>query len=75
MTERGKYRFTVKEGKDGTPSLLFEPAGAQLDILKYRQLEIELSIGTTVHEARSLASALNVHMTGLALSQTLRVIK
>ena len=54
---------------------MFEPAGVQLDILKRRHLEIELSGGTTVHEARSLASALNVHMTGLALSQTLRVVK
>ena len=29
MTRRGQYRCTVKEGKDGKPWLLFEPAGEQ----------------------------------------------
>ena len=75
MTERGQYRCTVKEGKDGKPWLLFVPWGEQLSILKHRQFGIDLSLSTTLEEARAVAVMLNHHMTGLSLSQHLRVVE
>jgi hypothetical protein len=34
MTERGEFRFTVKESQDGKPWIAFEPAGRKLTSLK-----------------------------------------
>ena len=59
MTNRGTYRFTVKEGHNGQPFLALEPAGASLPLLERGQLSMDLAAGTSLEDARVLANTLN----------------
>jgi hypothetical protein len=67
-TERGAYRFSVKETHRGTFFLAAEPAG---DVLKglYGLLGFHLQEGTTLQEALHLADQMNNKVTSLTLTK------
>ena len=54
MTERGEFRFTVKDGEGDTQSIVFEPAGQELRSIK-GALGFDLREGT---DARAVADFL-----------------
>ena len=64
MTERGEFRFTVKEAADGRPWIAAEPAGKSLVTLP-GLLAFELSPGTTYDDAKTVASFMNLHIAGI----------
>lgn len=66
MTERGRCRFTVKEGELGRPFLALEPAGGSLGILGRGHLSLDLADGTTLEDAKALATTLNGSVAGIA---------
>ena len=59
MTERGEYRFTVKEYASGAPFIAAEPAG---DTLSIGQLGFDLTPGTSYDKAREIARYMNDHI-------------
>jgi hypothetical protein len=67
-TERGSYRFTVKETDRGTFFLAAEPAG---DVLKGLNglLGLQLEEGTNLAEAMTLARLMNKKITSLTLTK------
>jgi hypothetical protein len=67
-TERGEYRFTVKEGTTDTPFLAAEPAGEILERLKGGQLAFVLQPGTTLEAADGIAIFLNKHIAAITLT-------
>jgi hypothetical protein len=52
-TERGRYRFTVRERLDGTPWLACEPAEGP------PQIGFTFHPGTTLEQAHKVAKAMN----------------
>ena len=64
MTERGEFRFTVKEAADGRPWIAAEPAGKSLVTLP-GLLAFELGPGTTYDDAKTVASFMNLHIAGI----------
>jgi hypothetical protein len=64
MTERGDFRFTVKESADGTPWIAAEPSGKLLPAIP-GQLGFELKAGTNYEEAKSVAAFLNTHIAAI----------
>jgi hypothetical protein len=66
-TERGQYRFTVKEGTTDTPFLAAEPAGEILTSLK-GQIAFVLQPGTTLEAAAGIAKYLNEHIAAITLT-------
>jgi hypothetical protein len=68
-TERGKYRFTVKEGAEGQPFLMAEDGGEQIATFTDLRASfgLELRRGITVEEAREIAHKINEWVTGVAL--------
>ena len=67
-TERGSYRFTVKETGRGTFFLAAEPAGDRLERL-YGLLAFHLEEGTTIEEAQRIAELMNNKITSLTLTK------
>ncbi|WP_315729146.1 hypothetical protein [Bradyrhizobium sp. SZCCHNS2015] len=67
-TERGYYRFTVKETGRGTFFLAAEPAGDTLQGL-YGLLGIQLEENVSLEEAMRMADLLNNRMTALTLTK------
>lgn len=67
-TERGFYRFTVKETARGTFFLAAEPAGDALEGL-YGLLGFQLEEGTTLEEAQLIAGQMNDRITSLTLTK------
>ena len=67
-TERGSYRFTVKETDRGTFFLAAEPAGNTLKGLN-GLLGLHLEAGTTLEEAISLARLMNGKVVALTLTK------
>ncbi|HWZ38456.1 MAG TPA: hypothetical protein VNY08_09175 [Bradyrhizobium sp.] len=67
-TERGSYRFTVKETDRGTFFLAAEPAGNTLKGLN-GLLGLHLEAGTTLEEAISLARLMNSKVVALTLTK------
>jgi hypothetical protein len=68
MTERGSYKFTVKETADGTPWIAAEPAGGTLASFP-GSLGFELRPGTSYDFAKTLAGYLNTHIVGITHTQ------
>jgi hypothetical protein len=66
-TERGHYRFTVKESAKGF-FLAAEPAGDTLQGL-YGLLGFDLEEGTTLEEAMRIADLMNNRITSLTLTK------
>ena len=64
MTERGEFRFAVKEGADGRPWIAAEPAGTSLVSIP-GQLGFALRPGSTYDDAKTVASLLNRHVAGI----------
>jgi hypothetical protein len=56
MTERGDFRFTVKESANGTPWIAAEPSGPPRFRAKTR---------TNYEEAKTVASFLNTHIAAI----------
>jgi hypothetical protein len=67
-TERGTYRFSVKETARGTFFLAAEPAGESLKGL-YGLLGFHLEDGTTFEEALRIADLMNNKITSLTLTK------
>jgi hypothetical protein len=67
-TERGAYRFSVKESARGTFFLAAEPAGDALKGL-YGLLGFSLEEGTTIEEALRIADLMNSKITSLTLTK------
>jgi hypothetical protein len=67
-TERGTYRFTVKETARGTFFLAAEPAGDTLEGL-YGLLGFNLEEGMTLEEALRIADLMNSKITSLTLTK------
>jgi hypothetical protein len=67
-TERGSYRFTVKETDRGTFFLAAEPAADTLKGLN-GLLGLHLEAGTTLEEAISLARLMNSKVVALTLTK------
>jgi len=68
QTERGSYRFTVKETARGTFFLAAEPAGDTLEGL-YGLLGFDLEEGTTLEDAMRIADLMNNKITSLTLTK------
>jgi hypothetical protein len=66
MSERGEFRFTVKEYHDGTPWIAFEPAGSRLTSVK-GLLGFDLEDGATFNDAKDIARYMNDHIGALSL--------
>jgi hypothetical protein len=67
-TERGTYRFTVKETARGTFFLAAEPAGDTLEGL-YGLLGFNLEEGMTLEEALRIEDLMNSKITSLTLTK------
>jgi hypothetical protein len=65
-TERGFYRFTVKEYATGAPFIAAEPAGAMLSI--EGQLGFDLKLETTYERAHEIAGWMNDHIGSITLT-------
>jgi hypothetical protein len=68
-TERGNYRFSVKETAHGTFFLAAEPAGDAIKGL-YGLLGFHLQEGTTFEEALRFADLMNNKITSLTLTKS-----
>ena len=62
MSERGRYKFTVKESAKGTPWIAAEPMGPEPEVLCEGILGFDLREGATLDEAREIAHFLNDHV-------------
>jgi hypothetical protein len=67
-TERGYYRFSVKETGHGTFYLAAEPVRDQLKGV-YGLLGIHLQDGTTLEQAMQFADQMNNRVTSLTLTK------
>ena len=67
MTERGEFRFTVKEAADGRPWIAAEPAGKSLVTLP-GLLAFELSPGTPMITQRPLLFH-DLHIAGIGYTE------
>lgn len=65
-TERGRYRFTVKEGTDGRFFLALEPAGEVIPAFGDTLLCLDLRDGTSHAHAKQIAGTLNDSVTSLS---------
>jgi len=68
-TEDAKHLVTVKETATGKPWLMFELVdGEEISPLQDASIGIRLEDGTTIEQARDLASRINQHATGLTVT-------
>ncbi|MDP4026315.1 hypothetical protein Q8W71_27200 [Methylobacterium sp. NEAU 140] len=65
-TERGRYRFAVKEDAEGVPSLALEPIDDGIAAFGDAYLCIELRPGVSYDHARQIADTLNATAAGLS---------
>jgi hypothetical protein len=69
--QRGQYRYTVKDGADGTPWIAGEPAGTPLTIIgtagEDLQIGFTLRSGTTYEEAKRVEKWMNDWLVDLML--------
>jgi hypothetical protein len=72
-TERGRYRFTVKEGAEGRPFLAAEPIGDVIDAFTQLGaiLSLELRPGITLEQSRDFERMINDWVTAVTLSYSL----
>ena len=68
-TERGRYRFVVKEGGEGKPCIVAEPAGDTIDTIDQLGglLGFDLQPGIGLPEAHEIANKLNHWVTSIML--------
>jgi hypothetical protein len=64
MTERGEFRFTVKDGEGDSQSIAFEPIGQRLTSIK-GLLGFDLKEGA---DAKAVADFLNTNIRALSLT-------
>jgi hypothetical protein len=67
-TERGQYRFTVKEDDDGRFFIAAEPAGDVIEKLEGDLLSFDLQPGAPQSEAQFVAESLNRHIAAISLT-------
>jgi hypothetical protein len=67
-TEHGEFRFTVKEGADGTPWIAAEPQGQTMPALKDAFVGFGLPEGVTLAEAYRTADFMNKHLQSMSLT-------
>jgi hypothetical protein len=66
MTERAQYVFTVKEHDGGAPWLMLDLLRRpDIEILKHQMIGLDLRPGTTLEDAKELASILNAKVSHL----------
>ena len=61
-TERGEYRFVVKESPSGKPFIVLENAGHKLDIIEPGVFGFALHEGIPLEEAVAFAFMLNTDL-------------
>jgi hypothetical protein len=68
-TERGEYRFTVKEYASGAPFVAAEPAGTFEGLEGFGgDLGFDLQPNTTYEQAQDIAKYLNRHIAAITLT-------
>jgi hypothetical protein len=72
-TERGQYRFTVKEGAEGQPFIALEPMGETIDAFDQlgARLALDLRPGISLDEAWEISTRLDRWITSVALTYVL----
>jgi hypothetical protein len=72
-TERGEYRFIVKEGAEGQPFIAAEPIGETIDAFDQlgAQLAFDLRAGISLEEAREIANKMDRSIRSVALTYVL----
>ncbi len=68
-TKRADYTFTVKEFADGTPFIMFEPQGKDLDVISNGNLHFDLPKGTTYEQASKIAKFMRDNLAELAYTE------
>jgi hypothetical protein len=67
-TERGQYRFTVKDGDEGRFFIAAEPAGDVIEKIRGDLLAFDLQPGAMQEEAQLIAEMLNRHIPSISLT-------
>ncbi|MCJ2124756.1 hypothetical protein [Methylobacterium sp. J-077] len=67
-TERGKYRFTVKEDAEGRPFIALEPLGSAVEAFGDAFLSLDLRNSVNYAHAQQIAEILNGQVTGLSVT-------
>jgi hypothetical protein len=67
-TERGQYRFTIKEGDDNRFFIAAEPAGETIEKIRGDLLVFDLQPGAMREEAQLVAEMLNRHIASISLT-------
>jgi hypothetical protein len=67
-TERGQYRFTIKEGDDNRFFIAAEPAGEAIEKIRGDLLAFDLQPGAMREEAQLVAEMLNRHIASISLT-------
>lgn len=71
-TERARYVFSVKEFGDGAPWIMLERSGTGLDVLGDGFVGLELTEGTSLQEAETLAATLRRSVSAVTFTSFLR---
>jgi hypothetical protein len=67
-TERGGFRFRVKELADGTPWIMAEPLRNEVLFLKNAFVGFDLTPGTTLSQAERIAEFMNEHIDTMSMT-------
>ncbi len=70
-TEHARYVFVVKEFGDGVPWIMLERSGKGLEILGNGFIGLELTEGTSLQEAETLAATLRRRVSVVAYTNFL----
>lgn len=68
MTERGHYRFTVKEDAEGRPFIALQPLGSVVEAFGDASLGLTLRDSVNYAHAQQIAEILNDQVTGLSVT-------
>ena len=66
-TERGQYRFVVKDTEGDRCFIVAEPAGSEIEKIRGDVLALDLHPGATRQEAELLVEMLNRHIASISL--------
>jgi hypothetical protein len=67
-TERGHFKFTVKEYASGEIFISLEPLGERLPSLGRGQLGFDLPVGTSMEKAEDIARYLNTNLANVTFT-------
>ena len=67
-TQRGNYKFTIKESASGTPWIALEPLGEGIELPNKGFLGFDLPRGVDMKKATEIARYLNENLSSLSLT-------